>query len=133
MTTNINSLINNNANFFGSAISGILDIDDFALRGGKPYGGLGILWCCNPDIKCSVLDFDDSYRCFAAKIEYNHISLVCVNVFLPTLCNMDDYKVNLLICFAFINNIFTQHMDACSNFIVIDDFNFDLTRLKNCM
>ena len=24
-------------------------------------------------------------------------------------------------------------MDTCSNFILIGDFNFDLTRLKNCM
>ena len=133
MTTDIDSLIDSNVYFFDSAISDILDIDDFALHGGRPYGGIGILWYRNLDIKCSVLDFGDSYRCLAAKIEYNHISLVCVNVYLPTLCNTDDYEVNILNCFAFIDNIFTQHMDTCSNFIEIGDFNFDLTKLKNCM
>ena len=42
VTTNINSLINSNVNIFGSAISGILDIDDFALCGGRT-DGIGIL------------------------------------------------------------------------------------------
>ena len=60
------------------------------------------------------------------------MSLVCVNVYLPTLCNTNNYEVDILNCFAFIDNIFTQHMDTCSNFIVIGDFNFDLTRMKKC-
>ncbi len=53
------------------------------------------------------------------------MSLVCVNVYVPTLCNMDDYEVEILNYFAFIDNIFTQNMDTCSNFIVIFYLNFD--------
>lgn len=41
---NLDVLLNFNTEFAAHAVSGITDFDAFACKGGRPYGGLGVLW-----------------------------------------------------------------------------------------
>lgn len=41
---NFNVLLNFNTELVAHALSGKTDIDAFAGKGGRPYGGLGVLW-----------------------------------------------------------------------------------------
>jgi exonuclease III len=127
LPNNLNSYYN--VKYSGFAISGIVDIEQFVQRGGRPYGGVGILWKKVAPFKCSVLGFNDSHRCLIIKIEGCGHSLVCVNVYLPTYVNSDEYEEELLDCFAFIDSILIQNVS--DNVVLFGDFNFDVKRLES--
>jgi hypothetical protein len=92
-----------NSKFAEYSVSGVIDIEQYAAKGGRPYGGVGVLWRQGAQFKCKVLGVHDSHRCVAVKISYGNLSYVCVNVYLPNFSNSDDYDEEILNCFAFID------------------------------
>jgi hypothetical protein len=130
LPANVNMLMNFNNLFSGVVISGCLDVEQFAHSGGRPYGGVGILWRRDLNCKCKVLGFDDSHRCIVIKIDFGSCSLVCANVYLPTFNNTDSYEEDILSCFAFIESLFMLHADGQTNFVILGDCNFDCERLR---
>jgi len=61
-------LTNFDKNFAGFAVSGCCDIEKFAKTGGRPYGGVGVLWRQSPFFTCTILGCNDTHRCLAVKV-----------------------------------------------------------------
>jgi exonuclease III len=110
----------------------VCDIYEFAQKGGRPYGGVGVLWKQNSPVKCTVLGHDDLHRCLAVKLECDQFALICVNVYLPTYINSDYYEEDILSCVSYIDSVFSMYVDQQVKFTVIGDFNFDCDRLLSC-
>ena len=57
---NLDVLLNLSDKFSAHTVSGIIDIEAFAHKDGRPYGGLGVLWSKNRNIgvKYDVIDID---------------------------------------------------------------------------
>ena len=103
---NVSLLTDCNSIYSGFAISGICDVNEYALCGGRPYGGVGILWKNNSCVKCTILGYDDLHRCVAVKIECAKFILMCINVYLPTYNNSDYYEEDILFCICWLNILF---------------------------
>jgi exonuclease III len=120
-------------NCSGFAISGCYDIEKFANAGGRPYGGVGVLWKQSPNFTCTLLGFNDTHRCLAVKVQGISFVYICINVYLPTFCNNDSYEEEILNCFAFIDSVLEEHASNVNMHVVLlGDFNFDIYRLNNC-
>lgn len=132
LPANVALLRNFNVQYGAFGISGVCDIAEYAQKGGRPYGGVGVLWKQNSLVKCSVLGHDDLHRCIAIKLECDQFVLICVNVYLPTYTNSDYYEEDILSCVSYIDSVFSMYVDQQAKFAVIVDFNFDCDRLLNC-
>ena len=132
LPANVSLLTDCNSNYSGFAISGICDVNEYALCGGRPNGGVGILWKNNSCVKCTILGYDDSHRCVTVKIECAKFVLVCINIYLPTYNNSDYYEEDILNCFAFADSIFCLFSGAQTHLAVFGNFNFDAVRLFSC-
>jgi hypothetical protein len=107
-----------------------LDIEQYARTGGRPAGGVGVLWK-NGFASCTVLDVDELHRCIAFQVKLQWTTLICVGVYLPSFSNTDEYEEIILECFSFIDSVFTEYVDNKSHFVLLGDFNFDDNRLNN--
>ena len=133
MPSNIYLLTNFNTHCSGFAISGCYDIERFTQTGGRPDGGVGVLWRQCTNFTCTILGFIDTHRCLAVKVQGINFAFICINVYLPTFCNNDSYKDEILNCLAFIDSVFEEHAsNGNTQVIVLGDFNFDNYSLGSC-
>jgi hypothetical protein len=103
LPSNINLFTNVNNAFAGFAVSGVCDIEQFSLTGGRPYGGIGVLWRQSAQFSCTIIAVNESHRCLAVNVKGNGFNLICFNVYLPSFVNNDSYEDGILDCFAFID------------------------------
>ncbi len=129
---NLSALHNCNSDFSAYAVSGITDIESFAKSGGRPYGGLGVLWSKNlHNLNVKVIDVDHLHRCLAIEIIAGKIMYICILVYLPVYENTDDYEDNLLFCSSFIDAVASNYVfDNETILMVCGDFNFDMHKLQ---
>ena len=108
-----------------------MDIDEYAHKGGRPFGGIGKMWKRNAQFKFTAIDYNDSHHCLAVRIDGFDVHVVCVNEYLPNFVNNDQYEEEILNNFAFVKSVFGQELDGQSKCLLIGDFNFDMKRLYN--
>ena len=103
----------------------------FTQTGGRPYGGIGVLWRQCTNFTCTILEFIDTHRCLAVTVQGINFAFICINVYLPTFCNNDSYEDEILNCFAFIDSVLEEHAsNGNTQVILLGDFNFDNYRLS---
>ena len=99
-------------------------MDNGEIRAGRPYGGVGI--CYHNNINCRIEYVSTVSKCICAvKIHINNISILLVNVYMPSTDNRDalDEYANIL---QEISSLCMKNIDQ--HIIIGGDWNADLDR-----
>lgn len=87
-------------------VSGIVDVDNYAMRGGRPYGGIGFLWRKSATFNIKLISVDDQHRLMAIEVNLGKHKIVIIGVYFPCYVNNDDYEGDIMMCVGFIESIF---------------------------
>ncbi len=123
---NLNQIQNFRSDFHCFAISGCTDIVNYAIKGGRPFGGLGLFWRKTKGMKVNILGIDDQHRIICAEITYENYKFIVINVYFPCVMNNDDYECEILLLTSFIESMFGNYnFDSNVKIILLGDFNFE--------
>lgn len=115
------------------AVSGCLDIDEYASTGGRPPGGIGFMWRKSMSKNVCVVGVDDLHRVMAIEVRGLSYKLVIIGVYFPYFVNNDEYDSTVLQCVGFIESILDSYLNVSDcKFMLLGDFNFDCDKLANC-
>ena len=102
---NLSILSSFNDQFSAVGLSGIIYIEDYVSKGGRPYSDLGVLWRKNCSMNVVVIDVEMNHRCMAVEIKVCNRSFICLVVYLLIFSNIDKCKKKIMLCSAFIDDI----------------------------
>ena len=74
----------------------ITDIESYALKDGRIYGGKGFLWHRTSTLKVKLVGVNDLHRVMAIKIRVGDVLFVVFGVYYPCYINIDEYERDIL-------------------------------------
>ena len=116
-------------------MSGIVDIERYGMRGGRPYGDVGFMWNKSAGLKVKLIGVDDLHRVMAIEVVVGNKTFVIVGVYLPCYANNDDYECDMMTCVGFIESVYNiciKMIIMNCTFIMIGDFNVDCSKIVKC-
>ena len=91
---NLSILSSFNDQFSAVGLSGIIYIEDYVSKGGRPYSDLDVLWRKNCSMNVVVIDVEMNHRCMAVEIKVCNHSFICLVVYLLIFSNIDECEKN---------------------------------------
>ena len=73
-------------------MSRITDIESYALKGGRPYGGTGFLRHRTSALKIKLVGVDGLHRVMAIEVQAGDKLFVVIDVYFPCYMNNDEYE-----------------------------------------
>ena len=122
-----------NNNWDCHAVSGIVDIERYGMRGDRPYGGTCFMWNKSAGLIVKLIGVDDLHRVMAIEVVIGKKTFVIVGVYLPCYANNDDYECDKMTCVGFIESVYNVYQnDMNCALIMTGDFNVDCSKIVKC-
>jgi hypothetical protein len=103
-------------------VSGITDIESYALKGGRPYGGIGFMWRRSTSLKVKLIGVDDLHRVMAVEVTIGSKMFVIIGVYFPCYANNDEYEGDVMVCVGFIESILALYQSGVNcTFLMLGD------------
>jgi len=118
----LNSLSTVHPDFVGYGVSGMNRLLQTKMHAGRPFGGVGLLWCKELSSRIKIISSDVAGRCLAVQFDIcKDKSILIFVVYLPCFSNGSDYWTEVGHCYGFIESILMSHKKEA---IIVGDFNF---------